>query len=253
MSNQSDPITVMACNAIPHAEGSDLLFPPLNCELLASELTCLVGPYRSQLRAYLLMLAGIFKPETGKVEIFGKTTSDLNRHQWRKLRSEIGYLSGMTPLQSTQHGLMNVMLPALYHANLSFQETSGRARALLTELNCQFEFTTYPAQLDSFQKAQLTLARALILDPALLILDVPFNDLGAKERENMGDLLGLSRQQRTICMIGGLQHPHFLETYADQIIFISEHKIINFNDWTSFTHSENPDVQELLGFIIGRK
>lgn len=243
----------MAHEATPKTKGNKLLFPPLTCELAASTLTCLVGPYRSQLRDYLLMLAGIFKPTAGKVEVFGNLTSELNQHQWQKLRSQIGYLSGMAPLQSTQHGLMNVMLPALYHANYSFQETAHRARTLLIELNCQFEFTCFPAQLNSFEKAQITLARALILDPDLLILDVPFNGLGAKERENMGALLGLSQQHRAICMIGGLQHPHFLETYADHIIFISEHKIINFDGWEAFIQSENPDVQELLSFIVERK
>ena len=119
MNNQSNLITVMAHEATPKTKGNKLLFPPLTCQLAASTLTCLVGPYRSQLRDYLLMLAGIFKPTAGKVEVFGNLTSELNQHQWQKLRSQIGYLSGMAPLQSTQHGLMNVMLPALYHANYS--------------------------------------------------------------------------------------------------------------------------------------
>ncbi|TXL12368.1 hypothetical protein BMR04_15675 [Methylococcaceae bacterium HT3] len=145
------------------------------------------------------MLAGINNPAQGKVEIFGQTTNELDKAARQKLRSQIGYLSGVSPLLSVQHGLMNVMLPMLYHRKLSFREAADKARKLIAELNCDFEPTTFPAMLNSFQRSQLALARALILEPTLLFLDVPFHDLGAKQREEMGLLLGKYKQQRSVC------------------------------------------------------
>jgi ABC-type lipoprotein export system ATPase subunit len=195
------------------------------------------------------MLAGISKPVQGHIEILGQVVSEFDQQAWQKLRCKIGYLSGASPLLSVQPALMNVMLPVLYHVDLPFRETADKARALLAELGCHFEPTTYPALLSSFQRLQLALARALILDPQILIFDVPFNNLGARDRQKMGVLLGQYIKNRAVCMMGGLQYPLFLEQYANQIIFISEHKIINFNSWKSFVGTEDPDIRELLGLL----
>lgn len=249
MNGHPKTTTIRAFEAAPDPGKSSLQFPLLDCWIQPSSLTCLVGPHRFQLRAYLQMLAGITQPGQGEVEVLGQRVSELDQAAWKQLRSQIGYLSGTSPLLSVQHGLMNVMLPLLYHGNLSFRETADKARELLDELNCHFEATKFPALLTSFQRLQLALARALILEPPILFLDVPFHDLGAKQREKMGNLLGKFKQHRTVCMIGGLQYTHFLEQYANQIIFISETKIINFNNWKSFIHTEEPEVKELLSVL----
>ena len=100
---------IQAYNARPSAGESALQYPALGCQVLPATLTCLVGPHRLQLRDYLQMLAGISIANQGKVEIFGQPTSNLDKLSMRKLRSQIGYLSGTAPLLSVQHGLMNVM------------------------------------------------------------------------------------------------------------------------------------------------
>ncbi len=244
-----DSAFIVATEAVPYSENTELTYQPFSCLIEPYGLLCLVGPHRSQLRDYLFMLAGIYPPKRGQVKIFDRDTH-VDRECWRKMRTRIGYLSGIAPLLSSQHGLMNVMLPALYHQNKTFRETADRARQLLSELECDFDFLSFPATLNNFQRLQLGLARALMLDPALLVFDVPFHDLGAKQREIMASLLGKYRQKRTVCMIGGLQYPRFLEQHATQISFISEQKIICFNSWAAFINSEDEEVQ---GLISGQK
>ncbi len=245
----NDSAIICATEAVPYSENTELAYQPFNCIIESNGLLCLVGPHRTQLRDYLFMLAGIYPPKQGRVKFFGQDTH-LSLKSWRKMRTQIGYLSGVAPLLSSQHGLMNVMLPALYHQNKTFRETADKARQLLSELGCDFDFLSFPATLRHFQRLQLGLARALMLDPALLVFDVPFHDLGANERETMANLLGKYRQNRTVCMIGGLQYPRFLERHATQISFISESKIICFNSWLAFISSEDEEVQ---GLISGQK
>jgi len=239
-------VTIKADKARPCSATTQFAFPPLSSQLKSSTLTCLVGPYRVQLRAYLLMLAGLHPLESGSLDILGLNISSLNSQALKQLRCQMGYLSGSAPLLSTQSGLMNVMLPLLYHRSFSFSKALDKAKLLLDELGCQFDFTQFPALLTSFQRSQLAMARALILDPSILIFDLPFHDLGAKEREKMADLLARYQENRTICMVGGLQYPHFLEQNAQQIIYIAQNKIIVFDHWDDFVQTKDQAVQALL-------
>jgi hypothetical protein len=69
MKSQAIHASIVADDAIPYSTESNLSFPPLKCHIQPSDLICLVGPHRSQLRAYLLMLAGIAKPVQGNIKV----------------------------------------------------------------------------------------------------------------------------------------------------------------------------------------
>ncbi len=167
MNKEPDQIAVFTEQAIPFSTADHLSCPPLSCHLKRSKLSCLIGPHRTQLRRYLHMLAGISMPKQGRVDVLGQQVSKLDQLAWQRFRAQIGYLSGAAPLLSAQHALMNVMLPVLYHLNLPFREAADKARTLLAELDCHFQATSYPAQLNSFQRAQLGNSRTFKEEPGV--------------------------------------------------------------------------------------
>ncbi len=247
MSGEQIEFQVTAQQAVPQFNDENIVCPALSCQLLNASLTCLVGPHRPLLRAYLHMLAGINLPVTGRLTHFDQDISCLNTDELWKLRQHIGYFSGIAPSFSLHNVQMNILLPLLYHTNLSFKDGSLQAKRLLERLQCRFALDNFPAQLNHYERAQLSLARALILDPSLLILDLPFNDLGAEQREKMSVLLSTSLAFYCVCMIGGLQYPRFVEDNASQVIYISQHKIMKFTGWTSFKQCRDDEIEAFLG------
>ncbi len=249
MSDKPPTIQVLAHQAVPQFEEDDTDCPALSCQLQHANLTCLVGPHRPQLRAYLHMLAGITRPKAGHLTVCEQPLSSLSPDTFLKFRQRIGYFSGTAPSFALHNVQMNILLPLLYHTNISFSEGSIKAKQLLERLHCQFSLDNVPTELNHFERAQLALARALILDPALLILDLPFNDLGAQQREKMSVLLSACLNAYCVCMIGGLQYPYFVEENASQVIYISQHKIVKFSGWAAFQHSQDNEIKAFLGVL----
>ena len=110
---------------------------------------------------------------------------------------DIGFVFQSPNLLEWQRVIDNVLLPVTLHRRPSPAQVQ-RAHALLEQLGLAGHARKYPRQLSGGQQSRVALARALILQPALLLLDEPFAALDAITREELQrDLLQMGRSQGT--------------------------------------------------------
>jgi ABC-type transporter Mla maintaining outer membrane lipid asymmetry ATPase subunit MlaF len=193
-------------------------------------------------------MAAIELPEGGEVEVLGLTTDTLNRLSSRELRARIGYLIGDSSLLPIYNGLMNVMLPALYHhPERSFSNVSRSARALLEELDCRFDIQLLPHHMSSFQQRQVQLARALILEPDVLYMEDPFYDLTVDDRRVFVEkLLKMQDRVHSKCIILTTDCMEFVSQYVDRVIFVGSQLVEVFPDWKTFCVSRHSEIEQYL-------
>jgi NitT/TauT family transport system ATP-binding protein len=161
----------------PTVDGADL-------EVAAGAFHCLVGRSGCGKTTLLKLAAGLLVPNSGRVIFAGRA-------------QDIGFVFQVPNLLEWLRVIDNVLLPVSLH-HRPRQEELARALQLLEQLGLREHANKRPRQLSGGQQSRVALARALILQPSLLLLDEPFAALDAITREELQrDLLAMCRQQRT--------------------------------------------------------
>ena len=153
------------------------------------EFHCLVGRSGCGKTTLLKLAAGLLHPDTGSVRLRGQ--------QLLAPGPQLGFVFQSPTLLEWQRVIDNVLLPV----SLQHTPTPGdiaNARELLELLGLKAHAQHYPRQLSGGQQSRVALARALVLAPALLLLDEPFAALDAITRgELQDDLLHMCGLRRT--------------------------------------------------------
>ena len=143
---------------------------------------CLVGRSGCGKTTLLKLAAGLLTPDSGEVTFAGRA-------------QDIGFVFQSPNLLEWLRVIDNVLLPVSLHRRPS-EEDRTRAMQLLEQLGLAAHAGKHPRQLSGGQQSRVALARALILQPALLLLDEPFAALDAITREELQrDLLRIARER----------------------------------------------------------
>ena len=169
------------------------------------ELVCMVGPSGCGKTTVLKILAGLHSHEDGTVRIGSKSDSfDPAR--------DIGMVFQQPLLLKWRRVIENVLLPAEI-LGLNMGEAKERARHLLDMVGLSGFAQSYPYELSGGMQQRAAIARALVHDPKLILMDEPFGALDALTREKMNlELLRIwSESGKTIVFVThGIQEAVFL-------------------------------------------
>lgn len=161
----------------PTVDGADL-------EVEAGAFHCLVGRSGCGKTTLLKLAAGLLVPDAGRVVFAGRP-------------QDIGFVFQSPNLLEWLRVVDNVLLPVSLHHRPTAEERA-RALQLLAQLGLEGQGDKRPRQLSGGQQSRVALARALILEPSLLLLDEPFAALDAITREELQrDLLAMCHAQGT--------------------------------------------------------
>ncbi|MDX3985166.1 MAG: ABC transporter ATP-binding protein [Achromobacter sp.] len=179
-----------------HIDGAVYTYPGrtpivngIDWRLQAGGFHCLVGRSGCGKTTLLKLAAGLLTPQSGRVVLQDGTPAAPG--------PQLGYVFQAPTLLDWQHVIDNVLLPVSLQRR-PLPKDARRAHDLLSMLGLSDHAQHYPRQLSGGQQSRVALARALILEPALLLLDEPFAALDAITRgELQDDLLRMCRLRNT--------------------------------------------------------
>jgi NitT/TauT family transport system ATP-binding protein len=201
------------------------LFLGFNWEVNVGEIWTILGPSGCGKTTLLYLLAGLVKPSQGQITI-GSEELLRPRPQTGLILQEFGLLPWATVRQNTSLGLRirNFYGPDGLHApsDRGLQPSTENVERWINRLNLAAVAESFPAQLSGGQRQRTAIARTLVLNPDLLLMDEPFASLDAPTREDLQDLILELREEQGITVI---TVTHAIEEAAylgDKILLLSQ-------------------------------
>lgn len=166
------------------SDGSAILVHGVTWEVCAGERWLVSGGAGSGKSTVLQLAAGLVRPISGRHWLFGAEVSGLNEHELLERRSRVGvvFSGGGRLFQNLTVG-ENLALPLLYHARRRGEDGLERVAPLLAGLGLEEYARRLPRELPRRIAPRVALARALVLQPEVLLLDDPVAGLVAEEAE----------------------------------------------------------------------
>jgi putative ABC transport system ATP-binding protein len=165
------------------------VFTGLDLDIEAGSFTALMGPSGSGKSTLLNLIAGLDRPTSGTVSVGGAIVSAMTAGQLAAWRARnIGFVFQSFNLLPVLTAYQNVELPLLL-TNLSRKDRTERVRLALDVVGLADRADHYPRQLSGGQEQRTAIARAIVADPTLMLLDEPTGQLDAKSSQELLTLL----------------------------------------------------------------
>lgn len=192
-------------------------FPALrgiSAEFSVGSLYVIVGDNGAGKTTLLRTVAGLAHPTRGTISVLGER--DL-----KMIRAQIGYMAHPSLLYDEMSAMENLR----YFAGLYGVE-NARCRDVIATVKLDPDLERPVGQYSQGMRQRLSLARALLNDPALLLLDEPFSNVDYRSAHEMVALLGAPREfGKTIFVV--THQPGLLESVADEFVWMEAGKITN--------------------------
>ncbi len=216
---QFEPISLEAKNLGKSYDDTTIIHHT-NFKVEGGQSIALVSPSGSGKSTMLSMLGLLLTPSEGEVLVNGKAISCLNDIERSQIRLDtFGFIFQHTQLVGSLRAIENVCVPTNF-AHIASGDAQERARELLSELGLEDRLFHYPYQLSIGQKRRVACARALMMNPPILIADEPTNDLDAESTQSVVDILFQHVDRGGILLFA--THDLDIASKADRILHLND-------------------------------
>lgn len=228
------------------ARGERWIFDGVDLEIPRGKVTAIMGPSGSGKTTLLRLLGGQLKPHAGRIEIEGLNVPTLTMRELYHLRKRMGMLFQSGALLTDLTVFENVAFPLREHTQLPESLIRHLVLMKLQAVGLRGARDLMPSQLSGGMARRVALARALALDPMMMMYDEPFT---GQDPISMGVLVRLIRSLNEALELTSIivsHDVHETAEIADVIYIIANGKVVDSGSPKQLKHSPSPWVQQFI-------
>jgi len=195
----------------------------------------------------LRLIIGLEKPGSGSVLIHGRDITGLGLDQLGEIRMKMGFLFQHAALYDSLTVEQNVAFPLRHHRKAMSKSARGdRVRQLLAEVGMEGHLEKMPSDISGGMQKRVGLARALALEPDILLLDEPTAGLDPISAAEIDDLVLNLQQEHHMASIVVTHDLHSAKTIADRLALLNEGNVVIEGSFEELQESDIEFVREFL-------
>jgi phospholipid/cholesterol/gamma-HCH transport system ATP-binding protein len=194
----------------------------------------------------LKVIIGLQPADSGTVKIDGQQITGLDVNHLNEVRKSVGFLFQQAALYDSLTVQENVGFPLRRHFRMSDADLKNRVRELLHSVGMEQDLEKMPSEISGGMQKRVGLARALALDPEILLFDEPTAGLDPITAAEIGKLILDLKQKRKMTAIVVTHDIRGAKVFSDRMVLIHEGNILADGPLADLQKSKHPFVVQFL-------
>jgi len=226
MTDTSTTSPLVEIRNLSFARGNRMIFDGIDMDIERGKVTAIMGPSGTGKTTLLRLIGGQISPLTGTIKVDGIEVTKLNRSALFQLRKRMGMLFQNGALLTDMNVYDNIAFPIREHTQLSENMIRTLVTMKLEVVGLRGARDLMPSELSGGMARRVAMARAIALDPMMMMYDEPFT---GQDPISMGVLVRLIRELNDALDLSSIVVSHDIEeasSIADTIFLLSGGKVV---------------------------
>ena len=226
--------------------GKQVVLKAINLEVAQGETLSVLGRSGTGKSVLLKLIIGLHKPDSGSIRVNGEEVTKLPLQELNEIRKKVGFLFQQAALYDSLSVEENVAFPLRRHSRMSDGERKERVRELLASVGMEKDAQKLPAELSGGMQKRVGLARALALEPDILLFDEPTSGLDPITAAETDDLIVRLQKERHMASVVVTHDIHGARAVSDRLALMRDGQILIEGSFEDLQKSRDPFVAKFL-------
>jgi phospholipid/cholesterol/gamma-HCH transport system ATP-binding protein len=241
--NDDAPVVVAG---LQKSFGEQTVLDGIDLRVSAGETVAVLGRSGTGKSVLLKLMIGLQKPDSGSIRILGREIAGLDMNALNELRKKMGFLFQQSALYDSLSVQENVAFPLRRHTTLFETERKQRVRELLASVGLEHDLEKMPSEISGGMQKRVALARAIALDPEVVLFDEPTTGLDPITASEIGKLIRDLQEKHHITSVVVTHDMHAARKFSNRMVMLNDGKIRAEGTFEDLEHSQDQFVIEYL-------
>lgn len=243
----ASPAPAVVFDHVSKSFGAKHILDDVSWSIPTGEALCILGRSGTGKSVTLKLIIALLKADQGKIWIEQDEVSRLAGSRLSHMRRKIGYLFQDAALFDSLTLYENLAMPLHRLTGKSQEEIDFVIDRVLTQVELAGDQGKMPSELSGGMRKRAGLARALVLEPKILLADEPSSGLDRITAAEIDELLLKQKAEHNTTLIVVSHDVHGVRRVADRVLVLDRGKVIGQGTVEEIEHSENQTARKLIG------